>query len=147
MSSEVGKSESYPASFEALYVEKASRIELFVRIVYGFILGLIAYFWNFAVGIAAFIQWFHILILGRRNEKLWRFTLSFYRFYSRALAYFTLLTDAKPPISGKPIPLPGVSRLSEVGPSVLAEYEFCSECGAKLPLGATYCRKCGRKLH
>jgi len=147
MSSSQSESNSYPASYEALYVEKGSRAELFVRIVYGFILSLIDYFWMIAVGFAIFIQWFHILILGKRNEKLWRFTLSFYRFYARALAYSSLLTDARPPISGKPMPLPAVSQLPEVVPSASTEYEFCFECGTKLRLGATYCKKCGRKLH
>ncbi len=147
MASNESESNSYPASYEALYVEKGSRIELFVRIAYGFILSLIANLWMIAVAFALIIQWFHILFLGKKNERLWQFTLSFYRFYARALAYFSLLTDARPPISGNPMPLPWVSQLPEVLPSTAKEYEFCLECGTRLPLGAVYCKKCGRKLH
>jgi hypothetical protein len=129
-------SNSYPASFEAVYVEKGSRLELLVRIVYSLILGLIAYFWAFIVGFTIIIQWFHVLITGKRNETLWRFQASFFRFYSRMFAYYSLMTDVRPPITGRPIPLPEYSRAVEA---------FCIACGTPKQEGKTYCTKCGAK--
>jgi hypothetical protein len=129
-------SDSYPVSFEAVYVKEGSRLELFVRIVYSLILGLIAYFWSFIVGFTIIIQWFHMLITGKRNEKLWRFKVSFFRFYTRMFAYDSLMTDVRPPITGKHIPLP------DYMPSRKA---FCIECGAPKQEGKLYCPKCGTK--
>jgi hypothetical protein len=129
-------SDSYPASFESVYVEKGSRLELLVRIVYSLILGLIAYFWSFIVGFTIIIQWFHVLITGKRNEKLWRFKASFFRFYTRMFAYYSLMTDVRPPITGRSIPLPEYSRTLEI---------FCISCGAPNQEGKLYCTKCGAK--
>ena len=83
--------------------EKASRIELFVRIVYGFVLSIIAGIWGFFAEIAAVIQWFYILIMGKRNGSLWGFIAGYMRYYFRLQGYVTLLTDERPPISGEEI--------------------------------------------
>ena len=92
----------YPAKISITYAESASRLELLVRIVLHFVYGLIAGIWGFLAAIAALVQWFHILILGKRAVSLWSFTAGYYRFICRAESYLLLLTDHRPPISGKP---------------------------------------------
>jgi len=96
-----GEDVEYSIKFSALYVEDASRLELFIRIVYGFILAIIADIWGSFAEIAAVIQWFYILIMGRRHGSLWRFIAGYMRYYFRLEGYISLLTDERPPISGE----------------------------------------------
>lgn len=97
---------TYPASFKAIYVEKASRLELLIRIPYGIFIGIIQWAWGIAAAICGLIQWFYILVTGRRHRGLWDFVVQFTRFSVRATAYFTMLTDKRPPVSGEELPLP-----------------------------------------
>ena len=90
----------FPAKVSINFEEPGSRVELIVRIVYGFILAIIAGIWGIFVAIAIVVQWFHILFTGRKNKDLWEFTASFYRFMVRFYSYCYLLTDQRPPISG-----------------------------------------------
>ncbi len=96
-----GEKKEYPLKFSSVYEENASRLELFIRIVYGFVLGLIASIWGFFAEIAAAIQWFYILILGKRHGSLWEFIAGYIRFYYRLEGYMSLLTDERPPITGE----------------------------------------------
>jgi len=98
-----GADVEYPIKFSALYEESASRLELFIRIVYGFVLSIIASIWGFFAEIAAVIQWFYILIMAKRNDSLWGFIAGYMRYYFRLQGYVTLLTDERPPISGEEI--------------------------------------------
>ncbi len=98
-----GADVEYPIKFSAIYEESASRLELFIRIVYGFVLSIIAGIWGFFAEIAAVIQWFYILIMGKRNGSLWGFIAGYMRYYFRLQGYVTLLTDERPPISGEEI--------------------------------------------
>ena len=81
--------------------EKASRLELIIRFIYYFvgiiILGIIGIF----AYIAMFIQWFHILILGKRNGSLAKFINSWLVAYAQLLFYFLLATDERPPLLPK----------------------------------------------
>jgi len=91
----------FPAKVAINYEEHGSRVELIVRIIYGFILAIIAGIWGIFVCIAVIVQWFHILFTGRKNKDLWEFTASYFRFYMRFFAYCHILTDQRPPISGE----------------------------------------------
>jgi len=50
------------------YEHDANRLELLIRIVYWILIGLVLWVYGIIAFICLFIQWFHILILGSRNE-------------------------------------------------------------------------------
>jgi hypothetical protein len=52
------------------YEEQAGRIELFIRIVYSFVVGIVLMIYGFIAGICMLIQFLVILILGRRSRSL-----------------------------------------------------------------------------
>ena len=53
-----------------VFEHDAGRLELIVRIVYWILIGIVLWVYGIVAGICLFIQWFHILILGRRNQAL-----------------------------------------------------------------------------
>lgn len=116
------------------YAIKAARLELFIRIPYVVVLAFFGGLWGFIAGIATLIQWIHVLITGRRNHKLWKFTARFLHFYVRFWSYAGILTDIRP-----------FSRswrtVKEKGPT-----RMCQNCHTELPEGAVYCPECGRKV-
>jgi uncharacterized protein with PQ loop repeat len=96
-----GEETPYPVTFAVRYDMTASRLELFVRIVYGLFLGIIADIWGFFAELAGIVQWLYILIMGKRHGSLWRFTVGYIRFSYRMEGYLLLLTDERPPVSGE----------------------------------------------
>jgi hypothetical protein len=92
---------AFPAKIDIKYVEKASRFELFVRLVLSFIYGIIAEIWGFIAGILWVLQWLIILVTGKRNKGIHNFIVGFWRYWTRAIAYILMLTDERPPISGQ----------------------------------------------
>lgn len=90
----------YPVRLDVDFDESASRVELLIRILYGIVLYIILEIWGLVAGVVALIQWFHILILGKRNAGMHSFVTKFFRYYTRVIGYLILLTDARPPISG-----------------------------------------------
>lgn len=94
----------------------ANRLELFIRIVYGFIVSIFVSIYGFVIGIWAMalsvvqiIHWFYILIYGKRWEFANKHTTTFInfafgRFYLEYLGkkvapYMWLLTDKRPGFS------------------------------------------------
>jgi len=49
-------------------------------------------------GVCAAIQWLHILLLGKRNATLHKFTTMWIIYVFKFMAYFFLGTDERPPI-------------------------------------------------
>lgn len=91
----------YPIRLDVDYDESASRLEvLIIRFLYGIVLYIILEIWGIVAGIVVVIQWFHILILGKRNAGMHSFVTKFFRYCTRVSGYLLLLTDARPPISG-----------------------------------------------
>jgi hypothetical protein len=91
----------YPVRLDVDYDESASRLEaLIIRFLYGIVLYIILEIWGIVAFIVVVIQWFHILILGKRNQGMHDFVTKFFRYCTRVSGYFLLLTDARPPISG-----------------------------------------------
>ena len=80
------------------YKEKASRLELFVRIIYAIPIVIVLWIFSFLAGLAQLILWFHILILGRRHKALGNFIKAYVTYVFRARAYLDLVTDERPPI-------------------------------------------------
>ena len=73
-----------------------ARIELFVRIVLIFVLGIVLGLWGIAVAVFWILQFLVILITGKRNKWLHRHIESYFRFWVRCKEYFLLLTDKRP---------------------------------------------------
>ena len=75
-----------------MYEHDAGRLELFVRIVYGWIaIGIVLVVYGFVAEICLFIQWFVILILGRRSEGLSNFKgCPIIRYFANLDAYFPI---------------------------------------------------------
>ncbi len=92
----------YPIKLDVEYEEKASRLEaLIIRFVYSIFLSIIAGIWGIFAGLAMLGQWIVIMITGKRNLGLHDFVTEYFRFYTRFYGYMYLLTDERPPISGK----------------------------------------------
>lgn len=80
------------------YEEKASRIELFIRIIYSIIIGIVLSIYGFIAGICLIIQFFVVLILGRRSRSLSDFIQGYLEYYVHILSYTSFMTDERPGI-------------------------------------------------
>jgi hypothetical protein len=85
------------------YERRASRVELFVRIVYWILIGIVLWVYGFLAGICLLIQWFVILILGRRNESLGKFIQGYAEYYVHVMNYVYFFTDLRPKILPEPV--------------------------------------------
>jgi hypothetical protein len=84
------------------FEQNASRVELFVRIVYWILIGIVLWVYGILAGICLLIQWFHILILGQRNEGLGRFIQGYTEYYVHVMNYTFFFTDKRPNILPEP---------------------------------------------
>ena len=136
----------------APFVEKASRIELIVRWIYGIIFSILYGLWSTLISIIQFIHFFYILIMGRRSAALYRYTRRFLTASTYVSAYLMFLTDQRPSL------VPDlVFFYKRAGDSVhtlppsmpqptVSVAGYCKSCGASLPVGGTlYCPNCGQK--
>ncbi len=78
--------------------EKASRLELFVRWIWGTIVGIILCIIGIFAYIALMVQWLHILILGKRHPALAKFVTNWYKGMTQLYFYCLLSTDERPPL-------------------------------------------------
>ncbi len=85
------------------YEEKASRVELFVRILYWIVIGIIITVYGFLASICLFIQWFVILILGHRNKGLGEFIQGYAEYYVHVMNYVYFFTDKRPMVLPEPV--------------------------------------------
>jgi len=81
----------------------ASRLELLIRIVYWILIGIVAAVYGIIASICLFIQWFHILILGRRNEGLSDFAKGYLEYMVHVMSYTNIMTDKRPEILPVPV--------------------------------------------
>lgn len=86
-----------------VYEHDASRLELFIRIVYSFVIGLVLAVYGLIAEICMVIQWFVILILGRRSEGLSNFIKGYLEYYVHVIGYVYWMTDDRPGILPKPV--------------------------------------------
>lgn len=87
-----------------VYERDAGRLELFVRIVYAWIaIGIVLGIYGFIAEICLIIQWFVILILGRRNEGLSNFIKGYLEYAVHVLSYYAFMTDDRPGIMPQPV--------------------------------------------
>ena len=86
------------------YEHDARRLELFIRIVYGWIaIGIVLGVYGFIAEICVLIQWFVILILGRRSEGLSNFVKGYLEYLVHVAGYYYVMTDKRPGIMPKPM--------------------------------------------
>jgi hypothetical protein len=80
------------------YEHDAGRIELLVRILYWILIGIVMWVYGILAGICLFIQWFHILILGCRNEALSGIARGYLEYMVHVMPYTYFMTDRRPDI-------------------------------------------------
>ena len=86
-----------------LYEHDASRLELLIRIVYWILIGIVLWVYGIIACICLIIQWFHILILGCRNETLSNLAKGYLEYLIHVMPYMYFMTDTRPDIM--PIPV------------------------------------------
>ena len=85
------------------FEEEASRIELFIRIIYAFILSIVIGIYGFVAGLCILIQFFVVLILGRRSKGLSDFIKGYLEYYVHVSGYVYFMTDERPGILPVPV--------------------------------------------
>lgn len=73
-------------------------MELFIRIVYGFLIAIVLAIYGFIANLCMFVQWFHILILGRRNVGLHNIIQGYLEYMVHVQSYINFTTDERPDI-------------------------------------------------
>ena len=90
----------YPCKITFSFERDSKRVELLIRIFYGFVLSLIASVWGMVASLIVFLEWFYMLFTTKKNFGLWEFSVRFINFYMRVSAYISILTDERPPLTG-----------------------------------------------
>jgi len=91
--------EGTPAQVQLFTFEHdASRFELLIRIVYWILIGIVLWIYGIIACICLFIQWFHILILGCRNESLSNIAKGYLEYTVHVMPYTYFLTDKRPDV-------------------------------------------------
>jgi Domain of unknown function (DUF4389) len=85
------------------YEQSAGRIELLIRIVYSILIGIVAAVYGILAGLCMFVQFFVILILGRRSRGLSDLIRGYLEYHVHILSYTSLMTDARPGILPRPV--------------------------------------------
>jgi hypothetical protein len=80
------------------YEQDASRLELLIRILYWILIGIVLWVYGIIAFICLFIQWFHILILGSRNEWLSDVAKGYLEYQVDVMSYTYIMTDKRPEI-------------------------------------------------
>ncbi|KAF5435763.1 protein of unknown function (DUF4389) [Candidatus Methanophagaceae archaeon] len=86
-----------------VYEHDAKRLELFIRIVYAFVILVVLMVYGVIAQICMFIQWFVILILGRRSEGLSNFIKGYLEYWVHVVGYVYWMTDDRPGIMPTPV--------------------------------------------
>lgn len=85
------------------FEQPARRIELLVRIFYSIAVWILLWAYGIIARICLFIQWFVILILGRRNDGLSDFIKGFLEYYVHVMSYIYWMTDERPGVVPKKV--------------------------------------------
>jgi hypothetical protein len=81
-----------------LFEQEAGRLELLIRILYWILIGIVLWVYGMIAFICLFIQWFHILVLGSRNEWLSNFARGYLEYQVDVMSYTYIMTDKRPEI-------------------------------------------------
>ena len=80
------------------YEHDAGRLELLIRILYWILIGIVLWVYGIISFICLFIQWFHILVLGSRNEGLSNIARGYLEYLVAVMSYTYIMTDKRPEI-------------------------------------------------
>jgi hypothetical protein len=86
-----------------VFEHDAGRLELLIRIVYWILIGIVAWVYGLIAFICLFIQWFHVLILGRRSRGLSDFAKGYLEYLVHVFGYTYIMTDRRPDILPVPV--------------------------------------------
>lgn len=86
-----------------LYEQKARRLELLIRIVYSIAIWAVLVVYGLIATICLIIQFFYVLIFGRRHEGLSNFIKGYLEYYVHILGYVYIMTDKRPGILPKKV--------------------------------------------
>ena len=91
------------------YEHDASRFELLIRIVYWILIGIVLWVYGIITFICLIVQWFHILILGSRNESLSSFAKGYLEYLVHVMSYTYIMSDKRPDLLPVPVKIYEVS--------------------------------------
>ena len=80
------------------YEHDAGRLELLIRIVYWILIGIVLWVYGIIAVLCLIVQWFHILILGRRSEGLANLVKGYLEYQVHVMNYTYFMTDTRPDI-------------------------------------------------
>jgi hypothetical protein len=81
-----------------VYEHDARRLELLIRIGYWIVIGIIAWVYAILAMICLFIQWFFILVMGRRQQGLSDFARGYFEYIVSRMPYMYFMTDMRPTV-------------------------------------------------
>jgi hypothetical protein len=85
------------------YEHDAGRLELLIRIVYWILIGIVLWVYSIIAILFLIVQWFHILILARRNEGLSNLVKGYLEYQVHVMNYTYFMTDSRPDILPVPV--------------------------------------------
>jgi cellulose synthase/poly-beta-1,6-N-acetylglucosamine synthase-like glycosyltransferase len=77
---------------------KASRVELFVRILWFIVSCVVLFFFSIIAIICLIVHWLYILILGKRHKTLNNVIRAYVYYRTKMEAYTMMLTEERSPI-------------------------------------------------
>lgn len=83
------------------FVEKASRMELLIRIGYFIVYYIVSMIFSFLFVFTWGIQTLMILLLGKRNDGLQKINVAYIKYLTEFFVYFYTLTDERPDLMPK----------------------------------------------
>lgn len=86
-----------------VYEHDAKRLELFIRFFYSIAIWFVLMVYGIIAEICMFVQWFVILILGRRSEGLNDFIKGYLEYVVHVVGYVYWMTDKRPGIIPKDV--------------------------------------------
>lgn len=81
-----------------VYERSARRLELIIRIGYWIVIGIVSWVYGLLAFVCLFIQWFFILIMGRRQQGLSDFAKGYFEYVVSRMPYLYFMTDKRPTI-------------------------------------------------
>jgi Zn-dependent protease with chaperone function len=81
-----------------VYERSARRLELLIRIGYWIVIGIVSWVYGILAFVCLFIQWFFILIMGRRQQGLSDFARGYFEYIVSRMPYMYFMTDQRPAV-------------------------------------------------
>jgi len=88
-------------NIEVNYAEKASRLELFIRFIWGTLVWICLSIIGIFACMAICIQFFYILLMGKRHKGMYEFATAWLSAVAGVMMYNNLSTDERPPLIPK----------------------------------------------